>query len=321
MFATAVTTLLGLSEALNQSFEPIVVMEQPIATMRLSPDGNLLGVGGMRGLVVIMEVGTWEKKHEFSFSNSRVNEINFNHDGSLVGVASDDHSLYIATVSGQQRHKISRSGPSVSVCFSPDGSKFVAHTGDTILRAFDTASGSVLWEFDTEVTGAWKLRWSPKGDRLFYAQRVVQSAIIVMDPATGRELHRNNGHLGNVNFIEFSQDGEIAIASVARGGNPPALIVMDGRTGETIHNFESAMNSGWLTPDKGLIVGTGADSSLRVFEMGSRQRLFRGNPVLSERFFRAELCVLTKDGKHLLAGTHMGDGYGFYVLDVDTLRD
>lgn len=302
-------------------FEPIMVMDQPIAVMRLSPDGKLLGVGGMRGLVVVMEVGTWEKKHEFSFSSSRVNEVNFNHDGSLIGVASDDHSLYIATIAGEQRHKISRSGPSVSVSFSPDGSKFAAHTGDTILRAFDTASGRVLWEHDTEITGAGKIRWSPTGDRLFYAQRVVQSAIIVMDPATGKELHRNNGHLGNVNFLEFSEDGEIAIASVARGGNPPALIVMDGRTGATIHNFESSMNSGWLTPDKGLIVGTGADSDLRVFEMGSKQRRFKGNPVLKERFFRPDRCVLTKDGKQLLVGTDVGTGYGFFVLEVDSLRD
>lgn len=295
------------------------VMKGPISKIQYSPDGKYLAVSGMQGDIVILEASTWKKLHRFKFSSSRVNSTIFSSDNSLLGISSDDKSVRIAKLNGDVVHTFKSEGPAGSVAFSPDGSKLVGMKGDGYLRVWDTNTGAEKWKISLS-TGGGNLVWHPKGDRIFYSTSGVGGTIVVLNASNGAMIANNNNHVGTVQFISLTNDGEVALASVARGGNTPALITMNGTTAATQHNFESHLAGGNISPDGSKIIGLGADGDLRVFDIASKQRLYKGNPVMKFKFFKPETFALSPDGKTVLIGGDLVTEYGFYVLEADALK-
>lgn len=317
-----ITSLLFAFTVSSTIQEPksVEVTKTPIANITYSPNGKLVSVAGMQGDIVIIEADTWKVLHRHKFSSSRVNTVTFNHDNSLLAVSSDDKNVRIITVEGQVKHTFTGQGPAGSVAFSPDGNKLVGIQGDGYFRAWDVKTGTELWKVSSEGRGGGNFVWSPKGDRIFFSSSGVGGTIYVMNPADGKTIANNNNHVGTVQFITFSKDGSMALASVARGGNNPALITMNGSTGATIHNFESLMVNGFFTPDNSLIVGLGGDGEMRVFDVNSKQRKYKGNPVMQFRFFIPSKMALSPDGKTALLAGDLGTEYGFYIIDVTSLK-
>ena len=301
--------------------EPVVVLNSPIADIQFSRDGKYLAVSGMQGDIVVLEAGTWNKLHQFKFSSSRVSHVAFSPDNSLLATSGQDGHIRLVTLSGQAKHTFSppRGGQAGSISFSPDGTKIVGTAGEPVMRCWDTATGKEVWNHDPGANGTVSVRWSPKGDRIVYGTGGVAGTFVVLD-SSGKKVGQNSGHVGGIRFITFSADGAHVMASVARGGNAPALVVMNPTNGATVHDFESLMVDGYFLPYNSAIVGLGGDGELRVFEMGSKSRRYKGNPILKHRFFRPERMALSPDGKKALIAGDVTTGYGFFVIDVDTLK-
>lgn len=303
-----------------QASEPVsvVAMNGPVSKIEFSRDGRFVAVGGMQGDIAVYDASSWSKAHSFKPGSSRITDLGFSPDSSLLAVASQDKSIRILKRSGEAVHKFDSAGWGMSVSFSPDGARLAGAFADGILRVWNAASGAQTWSMPVGAKKALHVRWHPKANRIAITD--ASGWVAMVDATNGKELGLNKSHAGTPQFISFSNDGSALLASMARGGNPPALALIDPATMTTKHNFESLMSDGFFTPDGSKVVGLGGDGDLRVFDVSGKKRDYKGNPISKIRFFKPDRMTLSPDGKQALITGDMQTGFGFYVVPVDSLK-
>lgn len=295
-----------------------VAMAGPVSKIEYSRDGKYVAVGGAQGHVAVYATSGWAKAHEFKPGSSRIMDISFSPDSELIALASQDKSIRIVKRSGEAAHKFDSDGWGMAVSFSPDGKRLAGAFADGILRVWDAGSGAKVWAAEPSAAKAIHVRWSPKGDRIAHTDG--SGWVIAVDAGTGKQAAMNKEHAGTPQFLAYSADGTKLLVSLARGGNTPALAVMDTVSLATQHNFESLMVDGGFTKDGSKVVGLGGDGDLRVFDMGTKQRAYKGNPISKHRFFKPERFALSPDGAMAVFTGDMIEGFGFYALPVSELK-
>lgn len=312
-------TILALSTLVAVQEPPShVAMNGPISKIDYSHDGKLAAVGGMQGDIAIFDAATWEKRHAFKPGGSRVTDLAFSRDGMHIACSSQDKTIRITTVSGEPVHKFDSDGWGMTVSFSPDGKRLAGAFADGLVRVWDVASGKQLWASEPGAKRAQHLRFHPSADRIAFTDAA--GSVTLIEGAGGKVIAANATHVGTPQFLSFSSDGAWLLVSHARGGNAPALALIATSDMTTHYNFESLMVDGYLTPDNAAIVGLGGDSELRVFDVGAKNRRFKGNPIAKFRFFQPSRMALSPDGKTALITGDLTTGFGFFVVPVESLK-
>lgn len=93
----------------------------------------------------------------------------------------------------------------------------------------------------------------------------VKGALILWDLSVGTEVRRFEGHLGWVNSVAFSPDGE----AVLSGSADKTVVLWDVSTGEIIRRFEghtSAVNGVAFGPDGQAVLSGSADMTLILWD-------------------------------------------------------
>jgi WD40 repeat protein len=232
-----------------------------------SADGSVFVTEGPEdsGMVDIRDARTGESVRSFPGHDFDINEVAFNHDGTMLATVGDDGAARIwDPTTGEEVHAIEVPedeevwGPS----FSPDGSLFAA-AWPGVVRVVDLASGRIV----REIPGAVSTSFDPSGARIVVASE--QPRAVVLDVESGDEVLSLEGHLYGLFDVAWSPDGT-AIATLGRDGNAR---IFDARTGRQrfalLGHLGRIVSMDW-SPDSTRLVTASQDGTAKVWLVTER---------------------------------------------------
>jgi WD40 repeat protein/DNA-binding SARP family transcriptional activator len=245
-----------------------------------SPDGTVFVTEGPEGsgIVDIRDARTGASVRSFRGHDGDINDVAFNHDGTLLATTGDDGAARIwDPATGEELHTVvvggdvggSRvSGPS----FSRDGALFsAAWPAHGVVQVVDLEDGYVARELQS-VPGPTDTSFDPTGTRLAIGSESLLVAKVV-DSVSGNDAAVLEGDIYGVTEVAWSPDGRsIAVADPAGdidifdpGGGRPRLSAL--ATGGSVWSLD------W-SPDATRLVAGKSDGTARVWlieEEGARE--------------------------------------------------
>jgi WD40 repeat protein/DNA-binding SARP family transcriptional activator len=238
-----------------------------------SPDGRTFVTEGPEGSgqVDIRDARTGASVRSFPGHRGDINDVAFNHDGTLVATTGSDGAARIWDVAaGEELHTILRPGYADAwgvwgPSFSRDGTLFsAAWPGDGVVTVVDVATGrtvreigSVSWPRDTS--------FDPTSAQLAIASWLLPMARVV-DVASGNEAVTLEGHIRGLLEIAWSPDG----ASIATASSDGSARIFDARTGSQRFSVLGAggqvFSLDWSPDATRLVTGHG-DGTARVWRV------------------------------------------------------
>jgi len=98
-----------------------------------------------------------------------------------------------------------------SICFAPDGQRFMTTSADRTARIWDLATGKTLVVLAGHSAEVWAGGFSPDGERAVTGGW--DKSIRVWDSTTGQEVLRLTGNRDEVWSTEFSRDGKLVVSA------------------------------------------------------------------------------------------------------------
>jgi WD40 repeat protein len=235
-----------------------------------SADGTVFVTEGPEGsgIVDIRDAQTGESVRSFDGDDVDVNDVAFNHDGTLLGTVGGDGAARIwdpdtgeelHTVESPDRGALGVWGPS----FSPDGSLFAAAwPGDGVVKILDLGTGRVVQEIRS-VPSPGGTSFDPGGTRIAVRSDSEPVAAVV-DVGSGDEVFTLQGHSNPLTDIAWSPDGR----SIATSSYDGTARIFDARTGA--HRFALFGRGGHVydldwNPDATQLVTAHGDGTARVW--------------------------------------------------------
>ncbi|HLJ93190.1 MAG TPA: protein kinase [Gemmataceae bacterium] len=198
-----------------------------IRSIAYSPDGKLLATGGEDGTAKLWDLATGQERVTLAGEYHRIGAVFFSPDNKVLATIGErtspswgvGHLWDVAT--GQKRANLSgRPGYAIGVpAFAPDGKTVVTTEGHPFLptapgyvKLRDVATGEerATWTVPMQ---AWGAAFAPDGRTLAVGNG---SGVVRLLDLTTKEVRATfRGHIGRVNFVAFSPDGTMLLATSA----------------------------------------------------------------------------------------------------------
>ena len=250
-------------------------------TLAWSRDGKLLCVGLRSSDIVLLSASTGDPQITLTNHTAAVNSVAFSFDNQHIASGSDDCTIRIWSVFGEEEQVFNGHTESVtSVAFSPDGCYIVSGSLDTSLRIWSVSGEQeVILKGHTE--GVTSIAFSPDGKYIASGSSDHTVRIWSVPGGQGwvlRDRYGNHPHTQEVTSVAFSPDGQcVASASsdnIAHLWFPgPSWSSPDDTNTEKITNdCDSTVR--WITfsPDGKHVVLVCRDSTVQIRSLsGAKQ--------------------------------------------------
>ena len=251
---------------------------------------------------------------------SSIKSIAFSRDGRWLASASDD--LSISSDKSVRLWDVESRNPKPvrilyrysyganGVAFSPNGRQLFSSGTESMIRAWDVATGreaAAPLEGHTGWVGP--LAISPDG--LSMASGSGDSTVIVWNVISGKLERRLFGHIAPVHALAFSPDGQF----LASGGGDHTIRLWDLKTSQQVsllHGHGAPVKGLSFSPDGQLLVSQSEDGLVKVWHVnpGLEGNALAGNPGWLQG------VALSPDGRHLASVATDSFAVDLYDLDL-----
>ncbi len=222
----------------------------------VSPDGKRVLSGSNDKTARLWDVATGRELRRLEGHGDGVSHVCFSPDGKIGASGSWDHTARLWELSsGRQLSSLGHGDFVVGLSFSPDGGELATGSWDRSVRLWDVKTGKELRRFEGHGDKVGDVAFAPDGMRVLSSSTdqtlrlwqvltghevsrcevgempagpwrsrpmavplsVYDAEVILWDLAAELELHRFQGHKGQVTGLAFSPDGRTALSSSRDG--------------------------------------------------------------------------------------------------------
>jgi dipeptidyl aminopeptidase/acylaminoacyl peptidase len=286
--------------------KPQVPVVSPVASVKFSPDGKLLAVGGYQE-VRLIDSASGKTVATLTGHADYVRSIAFSPDGNLLAAAGGPPQrggeIKIWDVHSHQliRTLLGHKDCIYSVAWSPDGKLLASGSYDKMVKLWDAATGQELKNLQDHIDAVFAVAFSPDGKHLASASQ--DRSVKIWDIATGQRLYTLGDATDGLTSIAYSPSGK----QIAAAGYDKTIYVW--QVGETeghllrslIADEDSILALAW-TPDGKTLITSSSDGSIRFRDAATLDPV----AVIDHQPDWVEALAISPDGTRLAAGRFNG---------------
>lgn len=287
------------------NIHPEVPVSSPVASLRFSPDGKLLAVGGYRD-VRIIEPASGNVLASLSGMTDYVRSLAFSPDGKRIAAAGGAPQLFgeikIWDVLSHQLLKTIQGHKDCiySIAWSPDGKLIASGSYDRMIKLWDPDTGKELRNLQDHIDAVFAVAFSPDGKRLASASQ--DRTVKIWDVPSGKRLYTLSDASDGLTSVAFSPSGnEVAAAGYDKTIYVWQLAADDGHLSQSLIADQDSMLALVWSPDGKTIVTASSDGSIRF-----RNTNLDLVGMIDRQPDWVEALAISPDGKWLAAGRYNG---------------
>ncbi len=299
----AATTLAPLA---IPEIAPQVAVVSPVSSLKFSPDGKLLAVGGYKE-VRLIDPASGKLLATLSGHADYVRSLAFSPDGKMLAAAGGPPQrggeIKIWDVQSHQLLKtlVGHKDCIYSVAWSNDGKLLASGSYDKMVKLWDVATGKEVKNLQDHIDAVFAVAFSPDGKHL--ASGSQDRSVKIWDIATGQRLYTLGDASDGLTSIAYSPSGK----QIAAAGYDKTIYVW--QVGDTeghllrslIADEDSILAIAW-SPDGKMIITSSSDGSIRFRDAATLDPL----GVIAHQPDWVEALSLSPDGMRLAAGRFNG---------------
>ena len=306
-----------LSAAAIPDIKPQAPVASPVASVKFSPAGKLLAVGGYQEARLI-DAATGKTAGTLTGHADYVRSIAFSPDGRMLaaagGLCQRSGEIKIWDVPSRRLLKTLQGHKDCiySVAWSPDGKLIASGSYDKMVKLWDASTGKELRNLQDHIDAVFAVAFSPDGKRL--ASGSQDRTVKIWDVATGERLYTLSDASDGLTGLAYSPSGD----QLAAAGYDKTIYVWKlgtdgGRLVQSLIADEDSILALVWSPDGKEIITSSSDGSIRFRDAATLNPI----SVIDHQPDWVETLGLSPDGKWLAAGRYNGT---LSVYDVKTSK-
>ena len=298
--------------------KPQVAVVSPVASVKFSPDGKLLAVGGYQE-VRLMDAAGGKPLATLSGHADYVRSLAFSPDGKMLAAAGGppqrSGEIKIWDVSSHQllRTLLGHKDCIYSVAWSPDGKFLASGSYDKMVKLWDAATGREVKNLQDHIDAVFAVAFSPDGKHL--ASGSQDRSVKIWDIASGQRLYTLSDATDGLTSIAYSPSGK----QIAAAGYDKTIYVWqvgesDGRLLRSLIADEDSILALAWTPDGKTLITSSADGSIRFRDAATLDPV----GIIAHQRDWVEALSISPDGTRLAAGRFNGT---VSLFDVKSFKE
>jgi WD40 repeat protein len=296
---------------------PEVPVVSPVVSLKFSPDGSMLAVGGYRE-VRLLDPVSGKAIATLNGHADYVRSIAFSPDGKMIaaagGAPQSEGEIRIWDVQSRQPVRTMQGHKDCiySIAWSPDGKLIASGSYDRMVKLWDAATGKEVRNLQDHIDAVFAVAFSPDGKRLASASQ--DRTVKIWDVATGKRLYTLSDSSDGLTTVAFSPAGD----QLAAAGYDKTIYVWklgdeDGRLSQSLIADQDSMLALVWSPDGKMIITASSAGSIRF-----RDVKLDLMGVIDRQPDWVEALAMSPDGKWLAAGRYNGT---LSLYDVKTYKE
>jgi len=286
--------------------KPQVAVVSPVASVKFSPDGKLLAVGGYQE-VRLIDSASGKPLATLSGHADYVRSLAFNPDGKMLAAAGGPPQrggeIKIWDVNSHQLLKtlLGHKDCIYSVAWSPDGKLLASGSYDKMVKLWDAATGAEVKNLQDHIDAVFAVAFSPDGKHL--ASGSQDRSVKIWDIASGQRLYTLSDATDGLTSIAYSPSGK----QIAAAGYDKTIYVWqvgdtDGRLLRSLIADEDSILAIAWSPDGKLLITSSSDGSIRFRDAATLDPV----GIIAHQPDWVEALSISPDGTRLAAGRFNG---------------
>jgi len=298
-------------------FRPEVQVVSPVASLRFSPDGSVLAVGGYRE-VRLVDPNSGKVLGTLAGHADYVRSIAFSPDGKMIaaagGAPQSEGEIKIWNIQSHQLLMTLQGHKDCiySVAWSPDGKVIASGSYDRMVKLWDASTGKELHNLQDHIDAVFAVAFNADGKRLASASQ--DRTVKIWDVATGKRLYTLSDAADGLTSIAYSPSGDrVAAVGYDKTIYIWDLVDADGHLAQSLIADQDSLLALVWSPDGKTIVTASSDGSIRFRD--SKLDLLG---IIDRQPDWVEALAMSPDDKWLAAGRYNGT---LSLYDVGTYKE
>jgi RNA polymerase sigma factor (sigma-70 family) len=293
--------------------DPTGAMSKATLCAAFAPGNDLLAVVYLDRQVRLWDVRTGKHVRQMAGPAWGNNQIAFSADGSLLGIAGSPAVCVWKVATGEVVRQVELDHsptPNIGLwprwlAFSPDGKYFATMVEQTgVVHLVEVATGTVVRQFlgtQSVPVGREPVVFSPDGKMLAV---LGGASISLWETATGRPLHGQQSHQGQVGSVALTPDGRTLVTADLN-----SVRLWDARTGQQQRSV--TVEPHWehcavAASSDGRLLAHAGEGPIRLWSLDTGKELQQFQQHRQQRDYNASALAFSGDSRMLASTTARG---------------